>query len=429
MPITTPTTPEPVPFVNGDILKSALTASEIESALLAALDVGAGGITIDDTGLALGEDSVVEKGTVIKYTSEGMLDVNIPLDTRYSVKYTTDGGIKSQKLTIQPGETLYVAVGSNPVDKGDTGNFSYQGFEIDHVVNVIDVTTTAFDRTAGEFYFIPLNGGDYTGALIPLDADGSASDEGLNNGISKWSDGGAYTNNTGAAIDIIAVYTYYFDNGFTDAYPGLIGLDAFLYLSKTKPQDDPSVTIVTDTLPLNIESVTPSTGSSFAFGKGLISRWEGATAIGTYNVGNDYNNILEVGNGTSSTERSNALEVTKDGVVRIPANAVTGEPEKILSDAYKPFTFYNVTTLDELYAAYEDINANGNSRSSILSMSGGDYLPDSAVTLTIDSGDLYIMNLSVRDIVKMYALRINITNGNFRVSNIVFSKTLPSGGQ
>ena len=50
----------------------------------------------------------------------------------------------------------------------------------------------------------------------------------------------------------------------------------------------------------------------FAHGKGAFSNALGQAALGNYNIGRT-NTLLEVGNGTSEENRSNAFEVYKDG--------------------------------------------------------------------------------------------------------------------
>jgi hypothetical protein len=55
---------------------------------------------------------------------------------------------------------------------------------------------------------------------------------------------------------------------------------------------------------------------SFAFGKHVVTVSDNQVALGKYNL-SDSTSLLMVGNGASDTNRSNALELTKNGNLRI----------------------------------------------------------------------------------------------------------------
>jgi hypothetical protein len=60
-----------------------------------------------------------------------------------------------------------------------------------------------------------------------------------------------------------------------------------------------------------------------AFGRGTISRGDYTFSAGSYNLGSDVNTILEIGVGTSTSNRRNALEVYKNGTILAPELAIS----------------------------------------------------------------------------------------------------------
>ena len=63
--------------------------------------------------------------------------------------------------------------------------------------------------------------------------------------------------------------------------------------------------------------------SQFAFGDGLKSSYDNQFIIGKYNANNS-DSIVEIGNGTSNTNRSNLLRITKDGYVYLKPRSSNG---------------------------------------------------------------------------------------------------------
>lgn len=69
----------------------------------------------------------------------------------------------------------------------------------------------------------------------------------------------------------------------------------------------------------------------FAHGKGAFSNALGQAAFGNYNIGRT-NTVLEVGNGTSEENRSNAFEVYKDGSIAVGGVKITpAQLQKLLT--------------------------------------------------------------------------------------------------
>lgn len=81
-------------------------------------------------------------------------------------------------------------------------------------------------------------------------------------------------------------------------------------------------------------------------GNKTVAWYQSQTAIGEYNE-NKEGNLFEVGNGTSDTDRSNALELTKTGDLRIEGDFIDGYGNK-LSETYAKHTlvdYYDESTL------------------------------------------------------------------------------------
>ena len=101
---------------------------------------------------------------------------------------------------------------------------------------------------------------------------------------------------------------------------------------------------------------TKASGSySHSGGNSTIAGYRSQTAIGEYND-NKKEDIFEVGNGTSNTSRSNALELTKTGDLKIGGNYIDGSGNVLSLDSANEYTDQKIadlingapTTLDTL---------------------------------------------------------------------------------
>ena len=74
----------------------------------------------------------------------------------------------------------------------------------------------------------------------------------------------------------------------------------------------------------------------FAHGQGAFSNALGQAALGNYNVGKT-NTLLEVGNATNDSNRSNAFEVYKDGHAEVQTANTSNDKAVITLEALKKF--------------------------------------------------------------------------------------------
>jgi len=119
---------------------------------------------------------------------------------------------------------------------------------------------------------------------------------------------------------------------------------------------------------------------SFAAGLGLVAESENQAVFGQYND-NDSNNLLEIGNGTSDTDRSNAFAVDRYGNVELARAKVT-----------------SLSASDNVTASYLSALYDGKSVELVVSSGGtyrGVYIPDVGWMIYYDGTNTRIKNLAV----------------------------------
>ena len=113
---------------------------------------------------------------------------------------------------------------------------------------------------------------------------------------------------------------------------------------------------------------TKASGSySHSGGNSTIAGYRSQTAIGEYND-NKEEDIFEVGNGTSNTARSNALELTKTGDLKISGSYIDGSGNVLSVDSANEYTDQKIadlingapTTLDTLKEIADAMEKNQN---------------------------------------------------------------------
>jgi hypothetical protein len=115
---------------------------------------------------------------------------------------------------------------------------------------------------------------------------------------------------------------------------GTIGKHAVDFSHVTDPIYNGSLFGATGNYSLAMGLNTQARGHcSIAIGEGTISLTRGSLTLGQYNVGSNWNNIVEIGNGVAAASRSNAVEIRKNGLIITPSvslNNIEIAPNKCL---------------------------------------------------------------------------------------------------